>query len=116
MIEKDKIQEGRSVMCLHSKLPVARDKSKFIAKNIGDLHPLCFAVYFFHSVMIFARTMCAFRTSDWVPEVLRESMTWNSLSARFNTTVNQCPAASGSFSFASWIGNKIWIPGEQLDN
>ena len=40
MIEKDKIQEGRSVMCLHSKLPVARDKSKFIAKNIGDCAPI----------------------------------------------------------------------------
>jgi len=40
MIEKDKIQEGRSVMCLHSKLPVAQDKSKFIAKNIGDCAPI----------------------------------------------------------------------------
>ena len=40
MIEKDKIQEGVVFMCLHSKLPVARDKSKFIAKNIGDCAPI----------------------------------------------------------------------------
>jgi len=40
MIEKDKIQEEHSVMCLHSELLVARDKLKFIAKNIGDCAPI----------------------------------------------------------------------------
>ena len=40
MVEKDKIQEEHSVMCLHSELLVARDKLKFIAKNIGDCAPI----------------------------------------------------------------------------
>ena len=40
MVEKGKIQEGHSVMSLHSELPVARDIMKIIAKNSGDCAPI----------------------------------------------------------------------------